>query len=193
MAEDYNNIFSEIKSKVSLPFEMEKHGCTLSKAGINKLRCVCPFHADSDPSLIVYLENEDGYESFHCFGCRASGDVINFIKLFLGVNTTGALKYFSENYALEFSKNIDISRLIDLSFSKEKNINYLESHIFKVSDPVRRFLSESKNVIQDLNYLKPYLKGIDNSVFENDYFLFEYYREMLIKAIKDMREKKETE
>jgi len=34
----------------------------------------CPFHDDRKPSLAVY---EDGY--YKCFGCGASGDVIDFI------------------------------------------------------------------------------------------------------------------
>ena len=36
----------------------------------------CPFHEDSTPSLCVYPETG----SFHCFGCGASGDVIDFVR-----------------------------------------------------------------------------------------------------------------
>ncbi len=34
----------------------------------------CPFHADSDPSLAVNLQNG----GFHCFGCGETGDIISF-------------------------------------------------------------------------------------------------------------------
>ena len=38
--------------------------------------CVCPFHADKNPSMKVDRR-------FHCFGCQADGDVIDFVgKLF---------------------------------------------------------------------------------------------------------------
>ena len=34
----------------------------------------CPFHADSDPSLAVNLQNG----GFRCFGCGEKGDLISF-------------------------------------------------------------------------------------------------------------------
>ena len=36
----------------------------------------CPFHEDRTPSFCVYPETG----SFHCFGCGASGDVIDFVR-----------------------------------------------------------------------------------------------------------------
>lgn len=36
----------------------------------------CPFHEDDRPSLVVYTDTQ----SFHCFGCGASGDVIDFVR-----------------------------------------------------------------------------------------------------------------
>lgn len=35
----------------------------------------CPFHEDHNPSLVVYPQSQ----SFYCFGCHASGDVLNFL------------------------------------------------------------------------------------------------------------------
>lgn len=35
----------------------------------------CPFHDDQNPSFVLYPQTE----SFHCFGCRAHGDVITFL------------------------------------------------------------------------------------------------------------------
>jgi hypothetical protein len=36
----------------------------------------CPFHDDRIPSLAVYPATG----TFHCFGCRAHGDVIDFVR-----------------------------------------------------------------------------------------------------------------
>jgi DNA primase len=41
----------------------------------------CPFHRDGCPSLVVYPRNE----SYFCFGCGASGDVIDFVGRLHGV------------------------------------------------------------------------------------------------------------
>ena len=39
-------------------------------------KCVCPFHADGDPSLTF----SDSKGVFHCFGCNESGNILTFIK-----------------------------------------------------------------------------------------------------------------
>lgn len=38
-------------------------------------RCLCPFHKEKSPSLVV----NDSLNKFYCFGCGASGDHLNFI------------------------------------------------------------------------------------------------------------------
>ena len=47
----------------------------------------CPFHEDRTPSLIVFPETH----TFHCFGCRAGGDVINFLRLKMNLSFSEAL------------------------------------------------------------------------------------------------------
>ena len=44
-------------------------------------RGCCPFHADRTPSFTIY----DGGERFQCFGCGASGDVLDFVQRVHGV------------------------------------------------------------------------------------------------------------
>lgn len=34
----------------------------------------CPFHTDDSPSFVIYANN-----TFHCFGCNANGDAIDFV------------------------------------------------------------------------------------------------------------------
>ena len=49
------------------------HHVKLEKAGRDWKGC-CPFHAEKTPSFHVY---EDGH--YHCFGCRAHGDTIEWL------------------------------------------------------------------------------------------------------------------
>ena len=58
----------------------------LRKAGRNFTGC-CPFHNEKTPSFYVYPDTE----SFHCFGCSAHGDVVDFVALNDGVDTKTAL------------------------------------------------------------------------------------------------------
>lgn len=47
----------------------------LKRAG-NELVGCCPFHQDRSPSFTVF----DGGNRFHCFGCSADGDVLDFVQ-----------------------------------------------------------------------------------------------------------------
>ncbi|TWH64449.1 DNA primase [Azomonas agilis] len=47
---------------------------TLKKSGKNHLAC-CPFHDDRSPSFSVSSERQ----RYHCFGCGAKGDAIDFL------------------------------------------------------------------------------------------------------------------
>jgi len=46
----------------------------------------CPFHADNDPSMAVYEQN------FYCHGCRAHGDIIDWVRNRDGSNFFTALE-----------------------------------------------------------------------------------------------------
>jgi putative DNA primase/helicase len=53
---------------------------------------LCPFHADTDPSLSVDLDKG----LWHCFGCEAGGDVFSFYMLKHGVDFKEALEALGE-------------------------------------------------------------------------------------------------
>jgi DNA primase len=62
-------------------------GVELTQRGRGFMGC-CPFHDDSTASLSV-----GGVpEWFHCFGCGAGGDVIEYIHRFTGLSFTGAVQ-----------------------------------------------------------------------------------------------------
>ena len=46
----------------------------LQRAG-NEWKGCCPFHADCSPSFTIFADGE----RFHCFGCGASGDVLDYV------------------------------------------------------------------------------------------------------------------
>jgi len=61
-------------------------GVELTGRGQGFMGC-CPFHEDSTPSLSV-----GGVpDRFHCFGCGAGGDVIEYVHRFTGLSFTGAV------------------------------------------------------------------------------------------------------
>ena len=52
----------------------------LRAAGQEWTAC-CPFHADRSPSFTIY----EAGRRFHCFGCGATGDVLDFVQRAYGV------------------------------------------------------------------------------------------------------------
>ncbi len=60
-----------IKDKLKIIQVAKEYGLEIKG---NKTKC--PFHEDKDPSLTFYPITN----TFHCFGCKKSGDVIKFVK-----------------------------------------------------------------------------------------------------------------
>ncbi|GEM_PF-1188866 len=58
----------------------EALGIAVVKRGAN-LRCICPFHDDHDPSLVLY-DKWDAVRPphYHCFVCGADGDIFDLVK-----------------------------------------------------------------------------------------------------------------
>lgn len=69
----------------------------LRKAG-NEWLGYCPFHADRSPSFTIF----NGGQRFHCFGCGASGDVLDFVQRAYGVSLPEAARMLT---------NVDIAEL----------------------------------------------------------------------------------
>ena len=63
------NVFEAVKQSVTTRQAAEHYGVRVGRNGM----CVCPFHDDKNPSMKVDRR-------FHCFGCQADGDVIDFVS-----------------------------------------------------------------------------------------------------------------
>ena len=62
------NVFEAVKQSVTVREAAQMYGIEVNRSGM----ACCPFHDDKNPSLRL---NE---EYFYCFGCGATGDVIDF-------------------------------------------------------------------------------------------------------------------
>ncbi len=61
---------------------------------------VCPFHQETKPSMSV--NEEEGF--FYCFGCQASGDVIDFYQRINGLEFKEALELLADEAGVELEK-----------------------------------------------------------------------------------------
>ena len=84
------NQFERVKAAVTLRQAAETYGLTVSRNGMT----CCPFHEDAHPSLKL---NED---YFFCFGCGASGDVIDFTAKLFGVSLKDAVTKLAADFGV---------------------------------------------------------------------------------------------
>lgn len=48
----------------------------------HEYKACCPFHSEKTPSFTIFA----GGQKFHCFGCGAHGDVVDYVRLIDGVD-----------------------------------------------------------------------------------------------------------
>lgn len=90
------NFIEKVKSALNIVDVVESF-THLHKAGVN-YKGVCPFHDDHTPSMMVSPTRQ----TYHCFVCGASGDVIAFIQNHLNMDFTSALRWCATQAGLEF-------------------------------------------------------------------------------------------
>jgi DNA primase len=71
-----------IKRGTDLAALVRSRGVELHKHGSRDLVGKCPFHPDTEPSFVV----SPAKGLFHCLGCGAAGNAIQFVEKFDGVS-----------------------------------------------------------------------------------------------------------
>lgn len=84
-----------IKRETDLAALVRSRGIELNKHGNGHLIGICPFHEDSDPSFIV----TPAKGLFHCMGCGAAGNAIQFLERYDGISFRHAYELLSEGAA----------------------------------------------------------------------------------------------
>ena len=84
------NQFESVKAAVLLRQAAETYGLSVSRNGMT----FCPFHEDRHPSLKL---NKD---YFYCFGCHASGNVIDFTAKLFGVSLKDAVTKLAADFGV---------------------------------------------------------------------------------------------
>ncbi len=85
------NLFKTLKASVTVAQAAEHYGLHASHNGM----CNCPFHDDRRPSMKL---NRD---YFYCFGCGATGDVIDFVARLFGLSSYEAAKKLAYDFGID--------------------------------------------------------------------------------------------
>ena len=83
------NVFEAVKQSVSTREAAEFYGIKVSRTGM----ACCHFHDDKNPSMKVD-------QRFHCFGCGADGDVIDFTAKLFNLSPKEAAEKLAQDFGL---------------------------------------------------------------------------------------------
>ena len=90
------SLFEVVKQSVSPKAAAEQYGIEVKRGGMAR----CPFHPDQSPSLKL---NDDYY---YCFGCGATGDVIDFVAHLFHINNKEAAEKIAADFGLQYDSRV---------------------------------------------------------------------------------------
>ena len=85
------NVFEVVKESVTTREAAELYGIEVKRGGM----ACCPFHDDRHPSMKVDRR-------FHCFGCGADGDVIDFTARLYNLTSKEAAEKLAQDFGLAY-------------------------------------------------------------------------------------------
>ena len=118
-----DNLIMQIKSKINIEDMISKYA-VLKRDGKNN-KCICLFHSEKTPSMVVYSDTQ----SFYCFGCAVGGDIFSFTMKVENLGYIEAVKYLCEIGGIAF----DISDIDNQEIETKntiKNINIDTARFF---------------------------------------------------------------
>jgi len=84
--------FEAIKGTLPITKVLEFYGVEAKRGN----KALCPLHNDKTPSFTVYPEQN----SWHCFGCKSGGTVIDFVMAYCGLDALEAAKKLDADFSL---------------------------------------------------------------------------------------------
>ena len=93
------SVFEVVKQSLTVREAAELYGIAVGRGGM----ACCPFHDDRHPSMKVDTR-------FHCFGCGADGDVIDFTARLYDLSPKGAAEKLAQDFGLSYDSKAPIRR-----------------------------------------------------------------------------------
>lgn len=191
------SVFETIKAAVTLRQAAEHYGLRVLPNGMT----CCPFHEDRHPSMKL---NED---YFFCFGCGASGDVIDFTARLFGISLKDAAQKLAADFGInprppEQSKipnchaepPRDMERLCIIvlrEYLRHLRIWQLRYRPEKPGDSIHPRFAEAMKMLPTVNHLQDCLLGNDLLLARQtaEVFCREGYLQQLSEYLETLSEK----
>ena len=115
------SVFEVVKQSVTAREAAELYGIAVGRGGM----ACCPFHDDRHPSMKVDTR-------FHCFGCGADGDVINFTARLYDLSPKGAAEKLAQDFGLAYDSKAPPRRRYIRQRSEGQKFRENRDHAFRV-------------------------------------------------------------
>ena len=156
--------YARIKQTVTTRQAAERYGLSVTRSGMAR----CPFHEDHNPSMKVD-------DRFYCFGCGASGDVIDFTARLFGLSPYAAAKKLEidfgigeEHEPLPFPNHAEPTRdrvrlcvCVLREYLRYLRIWQLRYRPEKPGDPIHPRFAEAMKALPTVNHFLDCLLGND--------------------------------
>ncbi len=140
-------IIQEIKDRIDVISLVSRY-LNLQRVG-SRFRAPCPFHQETKPSF--YIDPDLGL--YHCFGCHASGDIIDFYCKINGLDFYEGLKELAQEVGI----SLDNTKIPSSKRPSKKKL------ILEINDEALNFFKTTlKNSPQAYEYLKK--RAIDENI-----------------------------
>ena len=128
------SIFEAVKQSVTTQQAAERYGIRVERNGM----CRCPFHDDSTPSMKLDRR-------YYCFGCGATGDVIDFVSRLRGIGSKEAAISLAQDFAIPYEGSADKLCKPQNQNTDEQNYQHMERYCFRVLLDYYRLLCRWKD------------------------------------------------
>ena len=115
------NIFETVKQSVTTRQAAERYGIRVKRNGM----CRCPFHDDSTPSMKLDRR-------YYCFGCGATGDVIDFVSQLRGIGSKEAAILLAQDFAIPYEDSAGKTNRPRQQNTDEQNYQHMERSCSRV-------------------------------------------------------------
>lgn len=116
------NVFEAVKQNVTTRQAAEMYGISVNRKGM----AICPFHNDKNPSMKVD-------KRFHCFGCQADGDAVDFVSMLFGLSSRNAAIKLADDFGISYDKRQKTSVRVRIREpTPEQKYKEDEKHCFRV-------------------------------------------------------------
>ena len=116
------NVFETVKQSVTIREAAERYGIEVRR---NSMAC-CPFHDDKNPSMKL---NE---EYFYCFGCGATGDVIDLTARIYNLSPKEAAEKLAQDFGLIYDSQAPPRRNYVRQKTEAQKFQESRDHAFRV-------------------------------------------------------------